>query len=123
VLEGVNAHRSSEGLAPLASRAALAEIARSHSRDMAAGRVAFGHAGFKARGEAVAARIPYERFAENVSRHRRRFDEIARTAVESWIGSRSHRENIEGPFLLTGVGAARSDDGGVYLTQLFVRPR
>jgi uncharacterized protein YkwD len=123
VVTRVNRYRRSEGLPALASDARLAEIARGHSRAMASGRTGFGHGGFKGRTRLVAFRIPYERVAENVSHHRRTPSEIPAVAVEGWIDSRGHRRNIEGPFALTGVGAAVGSDGSVYLTQLFVLPR
>jgi uncharacterized protein YkwD len=123
VLVRVNGYRRSEGLPALASDARLAEIARGHSRAMAAGRTGFGHGGWKGRTDAVATRIPYRRVAENVSRHQRDPGQIPTVAVKGWVGSRGHRRNIEGRFAKTGVGAAVGADGSVYLTQIFVLPR
>ena len=119
----MNRYRRSEGLPALASDARVAEIARGHSREMASGRTGFGHAGFKGRSQAVAVRVPYQRVAENVSRHQRDPSQIPAVAVDGWVHSRGHRHNIEGPYALTGVGAAVGDDGSIYLTQIFVRPR
>ncbi len=123
VLQRVNRYRRSEGLSALASDARVAEIARGHSRSMAAGRTGFGHGGFTGRTQAVRRKLPYQRVAENVSRHSRNPREIPAVAVERWVDSRGHRRNIEGPFALTGVGAAVGPDGSVYLTQIFVLPR
>jgi uncharacterized protein YkwD len=123
VLARVNRYRKSEGLPELEPDARIAEIARGHSREMALGRTGFGHGGFKGRTQAVASRVPYKRVAENVSRNSRDPSEIPAVAVERWIDSRGHRRNIEGPFAMTGVGAALGPDGSVYLTQLFVAPR
>lgn len=123
VLTRVNRYRRAEGLPALASDQRIVEIARGHSRAMAAGRTGFGHGGFKGRTHAVAAKVPYKRVAENVSRHQRDPAQIPVVAVEGWIDSRGHRHNIEGPFALTGVGAAAGSDGSVYLTQIFVLPR
>lgn len=123
VLTRVNRYRKSEGLPTLAPDARIAEIARGHSRAMAAGRTGFGHGGFKGRTQAVETRVPYKRVAENVSRHSRDPREIPAVAVERWVDSRGHRRNIEGPYAVTGVGAAVGADGSVYLTQLFVAPR
>jgi uncharacterized protein YkwD len=124
VVARVNRYRRAEGLRPLSADPRVAEIARSHSRAMAAGRTRFGHGGFEGRTDAVAARVPYKRVAENVSRHRRHTRvEIPSVAVEKWLGSRGHRRNIEGPYAVTGVGAALAGDGSVYLTQIFVDPR
>jgi uncharacterized protein YkwD len=123
VLQRVNRYRKTEGLPVLASDARIAEIAREHSRAMATGRTGFGHGGFKVRSQAVASRVPYRRVAENVARNARKPNEIPAVVVERWVDSRGHRRNIEGPFAVTGVGAARGADGSVYLTQLFVAPR
>ena len=123
VVTRVNRYRRSEGLPALASDSRVAEIARGHSRAMAAGRTGFGHGGFNGRTHAVAVKVPYKRVAENVSRHSRDPREIPAVAVERWVDSRGHRRNIEGPFALTGVGAAVGSDGSVYLTQIFVLPR
>lgn len=123
VLQRVNRYRRSAGLPALAPDSRIAEIARGHSRAMAAGRTGFGHGGFKVRTRAVASRVPYKRVAENVSRHSRDPRQIPAVAVDRWVDSRGHRRNIEGPFAVTGVGAALAPDGSVYLTQLFVLPR
>jgi uncharacterized protein YkwD len=37
--------------------------------------------------------------------------------------SSGHRRNIQGDFTLTGVGAATSRRGEIFLTQIFVKPR
>lgn len=124
VLAGVNRHRRAAGLRALRSDPRLAEIARAHSRAMATGRRGFGHGDFDDRSQAVAARVsPYRRVAENVSRHKRRRIEIPAAAVAGWLRSSGHRRNLEGPFSLTGIGAAVSSQGEIYLTQLFVAPR
>jgi len=124
IVARVNRYRRSEGLPALSSDARIAEIARGHSRAMAAGKSGFGHGGFRDRSKAVDRKVPYRRVAENVARHRRRArSEIPAVAVDGWVGSWGHRRNIEGKFTLTGVGAAVGSDGSIYLTQIFVAPR
>jgi uncharacterized protein YkwD len=44
----------------------------------------------------------------------------AAVAVQGWLESPGHRENIEGPYELTGVGVASNAKGEVYFTQIFV---
>ena len=125
IVDGVNRHRRAVGLRPLRPDPRIAEIARAHSRAMAAGRRGFGHDDFDDRSEAVAARVVrYRRVAENVSRHygRRRAD-VPAAAISGWLDSYGHRRNIDGDFTLTGVGAAVSGRGDIYLTQIFVKPR
>ena len=36
------------------------------------------------------------------------------------LASPAHRENLEGPYDLTGIGVARSRSGEVFFTQFFV---
>ena len=124
VLAGINRHRRASGLRPLSADPRISEIARTHSRAMAAGRRGFGHGDFDDRSQAVESRvIRYRRVAENVSRHSRRRADVPAAAVSGWLHSSGHRRNIEGPFSLTGVGAAASSKGEIYLTQIFVAPR
>jgi uncharacterized protein YkwD len=124
VLERVNRHRRAAGLRALRADSRIREIARAHSRAMASGRRSLGHGDFDERSEAVEARVaPYRRLAENVARHPRRRADLPAQAVAGWLHSSGHRRNIDGPYSLTGVGAAVSDRGEVYLTQIFVSPR
>lgn len=117
----VNDHRRAAGLAPLVHDARVAAVARRHSEDMAAGRVPTGHGGFEARQRAISKTIPLRGIAENVGFNDYPLSETVRAAVSGWMGSRGHRENIEGRFDLTGVGIARDARGAFYYTQIFVR--
>jgi uncharacterized protein YkwD len=124
VLERVNRHRRAAGLRALRADPRIAEIARAHSRAMASGRRGFGHGDFEERSEAVEVRVArYRRVAENVAHHGPRRGDLPGQAVAGWLRSSGHRRNIEGPYSLTGVGAAVSGRGEVYLTQIFVAPR
>ena len=109
------------GLPPLAYDARIAEIARRHSEDMAAGRVPAGHDGFEARRRAIAKTIPLRGIAENVAYNDYPLSRTVTTAVSGWLGSRGHRENIEGGYETTGVGIAGDGRGTWYYTQIFVR--
>ena len=40
--------------------------------------------------------------------------------MRGWLASRAHRENLDGPYDLTGIGVARSRSGEVFFTQFFV---
>ena len=119
VVELVTRHRRARGLAPFAPDARVAQQARLHSEAMAAGRTPFGHDGFPDRVAALRRVMDVRRSAENVA-----FNQGARApateAVQGWLASRGHRENIEGRYTLTGVGMASSAKGEVYLTQIFV---
>ena len=121
VAGAVNAHRRSLGLSELAWSRDAAGLAREHSSAMAAGRVGFGHAGFEARTTRLREAVALRRAAENVSKHNGRpDDELPLAAMKGWLASDVHRRNIEGPFQLAGVGAARASDGTVFFTQIFL---
>jgi uncharacterized protein YkwD len=116
----VNEHRAARRLPALAPDSGLASIARSHSVAMAQGRVSLGHDGFSGRAERVEVFLAFRQIAENVAMNDYPPARTVRVAVEGWLRSAHHRENIEGPFERTGVGIARSRDGTFYYTQLFV---
>ena len=115
----VNRHRRSIGLPPLADDPAIARQARLHSAAMAAGRTPFGHAGFADRVGTLRRVMATRRTAENVAFNQGHRDPAA-VAVHGWLESPGHRENIEGPYELTGVGVASNAKGEVYFTQIFV---
>ena len=119
VHEQVNRHRRARGLAPLTLDPRISRQARRHSRAMAEGRTRFGHDGFSDRIEALRRAMTWRRIAENVASNRGRRDPAAE-AVRGWLESRAHRENIDGPYDLTGIGVARSAAGEAFFTQLFV---
>lgn len=116
----VNQYRASKGLLPLTVNARMSEQARIHSQNMASGKVAFGHQGFAQRVTAVA--ISYSSAAENVA-YNQGYSEEATVAVQGWIKSTGHRQNMEGNFNLTGIGVATNAKGQYYFTQMFIRSR
>jgi uncharacterized protein YkwD len=116
----VNRRRQSRGLAPFAFDAGMAEIARQHSRDMAAERVPFGHAGFDARWAAVRRLGTYSAFAENVGYNDFPANQAVTTAFDGFVRSEGHRRNLDGAFTRTGIGVARSGRT-YYFTQVFAR--
>ena len=115
------ARRGPGGLPPLPHPAGTAAAARRHSEDMAAGRVPAGHERFESRKRDITNMIPWSSMAENVGINDYPPSETVRAAVSGWLGSRGHRENIEGRYDLTGVGIARDVRGRYYYTQIFVR--
>jgi len=117
--ELVNRHRRARGLAPLALDPRISHEARLHSLAMADGRTPFGHDGFADRVNAVSHVMTCRRSAENVASNKGHRDP-ASEAVRGWLASRAHRENIEGPYALTGIGVARNAVGEVFFTQIFV---
>ncbi len=117
----VNEHRASQGLKPLAFNPEISAIARRHSRDMASGRIGFGHGGIESRREKIARFITQPGVGENVAMVPAGSPHVGAVAVSNWLESPGHRRNIEGSYDLTGVGIAQGPAGRHYFTQLFVR--
>jgi uncharacterized protein YkwD len=118
VHEQVNQYRQARNLPPLTLDPRMSQVAREHARSMAEGKAPFSHEGFEARIVAIA--IPYRTAAENLA-FNQGYSEPDRSAVEGWIKSPGHRQNMEGNFNLTGIGVTRNADGEYYFTQLFIR--
>ena len=122
VLTQINQYRASRKLPPLTLDARISEQARGHSQAMASGRVPFSHDGFQQRIATIARTIPYSRAAENVAYNQGYSDPVGQ-AVQGWLQSTGHRQNIEGSFDLTGIGIAQNAKGEYYFTQIFIRRR
>ncbi len=120
VFQQINQYRASQNLPALTRNSSIENQARTHSQNMASGKVAFGHNGFKARVTAIA--IPYSGVAENVAYNQGSKDP-ATTAVQGWLKSSGHLTNIKGNYKLTGIGVASNSKGQVYFTQIFLLPR
>jgi uncharacterized protein YkwD len=121
VERAVNEVRTARGLKPLAASGPLREVARAHSQDMAR-RGYFAHASPEGRGpvDRVLARgLAYRKVSENIAMSRGEDDPV-RSAVDGWVASPGHRENLLDPGVReTGVGIAVDEDGALYFTQLF----
>ena len=122
VLTQINQYRASRKLPPLIVDARISEQARNHSQAMANGSVPFSHNGFQQRVATIARTIPYSRAAENVA-YNQGYSDPVRQAVQGWLQSTGHRQNIEGSFDLTGIGIAQNAKGEYYFTQIFIRRR
>ena len=143
----INLERVKRGLSPLEHIENIRLIARSHSEDMAE-RNYFSHdtpegldptdrgrnAGYNCRKDYGAyisfglaeniyqgGLISLTTFINGVASHDWfTLEEIAAGAVESWMNSRGHRENIlDSSYDRTGIGVAIAEDGKVYFTQNF----
>lgn len=119
----VNRHRATRHLKALAYDTAVASVARAHSVAMARGRVPLGHDGFSARADQVQRFLELSEIAENVALNDYPRARTVNVAIDGWLRSPHHRENIEGAFDVTGVGIARSSNGTYYYTQMFVARR
>ncbi len=118
-MDAINAVRSDLGLSELLPHTAIGIEARVHSENMLAGVTAFGHDGFDARADAIAVDLPWSTVGENVATSSG-FPNPVETAVQGWIDSPPHYENIQGDWTHTGIGAANLDDTW-YFTQIFLR--
>ena len=118
ILRFVNDHRRAIGLRPLQPNSYISSVALGHSRDMLTGKTPFGHEGFRDRIDLIRKRLgPLHVAAENVASG----PMTAREVVDGWLHSPGHRRNIEGDFLLTGIGVAVARNGNIYFTQIFTK--
>lgn len=119
----VNAQRQKRGESPLAWDAELTRMAREHSENMAE-RNFFNHTDPQGRNMTMRARdggvTGWSAIAENIA-YNSGYDDPAAFAVERWLISTKHRENIlRDEFTHSGIGVARAADGRVFFTQVFV---
>lgn len=118
ILDQTNRFRKAHKLGALSMNEDLNEIAEQHSEDMAKGRVAFGHGGFSLRYDKAKKKIRnFRGFAENVAYGVTTGEEV----MGMWKNSPGHRRNLLGNYKYTGIGTAKSRDGRMYYTQVFVR--
>lgn len=121
-VELINRHRRAVSLPPLEWNAELAEIARAHSRNLAADRGKLSHRGLRDRYRQAAEKAPTLRFGENITQTCGGSSKAAETAVTNWLHSTPHRRTIEGDYRRTGVGVARDERGWAIFTQVFASP-
>lgn len=122
VRQSINQVRQDEELLPLQHNDKLAEIARKYSRQMAENNF-FSHTGDD--GTTLQDRVRnggiiYWVVGENLFTSTN-VSQPVNVAVDGWMDSPGHRENILRPvFTETGVGVWRVDNS-YYITQLFLR--
>jgi len=113
----VNRHRRSIGLAPLTWNDRAARVAEAHSRDMVQ-RGFFSHRDPDGRSPFDRVRragIRFRAAGENIAAGQLTADEVFR----DWMASKGHRENIEGRmYTQQGIGVYRN-----HWTHLFLTPR
>jgi uncharacterized protein YkwD len=120
LIDLINQERTKLGLKALKEWGVLSELAKEHSYNMAFDLVKFGHKGFENRAEVMKQHARYYSFGENVAYNFLVEDPLL-TAVDGWMKSPGHRENILGDYTDTGIGIVFSKKGYCYLTQLFVK--
>jgi uncharacterized protein YkwD len=117
VFDQINRYRTGQGLSALVIDERIVSQARKHSRDMAQGVSTFSHNGFNDR--IAATGISYLSAAENIA-YNQGYSDPATTAVNGWLKSPGHLQNIRGNFNFTGIGVVKNEDGVNYFTQLFM---
>ncbi len=117
ILQFVNDDRKQHNLRLLEINTVESGLALKHSEDMASGKSTFGHEGFNSRAKTIQKELGGTEIGENVA-----FGNMtAREVVDGWLKSPGHKKNIEGNFVLTGIGYARDLKGDIYFTQIFSR--
>jgi uncharacterized protein YkwD len=122
VFKQINDYRASQKLPPLVFADQIATQARLHSQNMANKSVPFGHQGFDQRVQAIGQTIPYRAAAENVA-FNMGYTDPATQAVQGWLKSPGHLQNIRGNYGLTGIGVSQNAKGEIYFTQIFIKKR
>jgi uncharacterized protein YkwD len=123
VFKLINAQRAKNGLDELQWNESLAELARVHSRDMANVKF-FSHRGSDGsmiddRADRLGLGV-WRSIGENIA-YMRGYDDPASLAVEKWLESSAHRNNLLGPnWKESAVGVAVTSDGTYYMTEVFL---
>jgi uncharacterized protein YkwD len=117
ILKYTNKLREKKRLPALIIHDDLNDIADKHSKNMASGKVSFGHGGFDQRSATVRKKLDVESVAENVA-----FGvNSGKAVVDLWETSRGHRMNMLGDFKYIGIGIAKDKRGTLYYTEIFAR--
>lgn len=119
----INAKRATQGLPQLAWSEEVARVARLHSQNMAAYKF-FDHKGLDGlmvNGRADQSGLnKWRSIGENIA-FMRGYDHPAEFAVECWMESVSHRNNLlRTDWKESAIGVAQAADGSYYFTQVFL---
>ena len=119
----INRERASRGETQLIWDDELSRMARLHSENMARDNF-LSHTDRSGRdtdARAAACGVcGWHALAENIA-YNQGFDDPVAFAVERWMDSAKHRDNIlRAGFTHAGLGMAKAADGSVYFTQVFV---
>ena len=115
LLEAVNAHRVEIGLIPLQHNDFLWGLANGHSKYMAGQNAIATSTGLEERITKIKQTLGLGAVAEIVAVGKGSASEV----VESWLGSISLKEKVEGNYNITGLSAVKGSDGNWYFTEIF----
>ncbi len=120
----INQRRADNGLSPIEWSDEVAKVARLHSENMVKFNF-FAHRGMD--GKNVDGRADsfgltkWTLIGENIA-YNRGYKNPVETAIEKWMLSPSHRENLlNDRWKESGIGIAVTNDGTYYFTQVFIR--
>jgi uncharacterized protein YkwD len=124
LFDAINAERRRNGVSELQWHDGAARAAEAHSRSMAERRF-FSHTDPERgdlRERLKEAGIAWRAIAENLYQQRGCPDAI-RCAVEGWLNSPGHRQNLLNPqYTHSGIGISPDSRGAMYYTQIFLVP-
>ena len=123
ILELTNKERKANELPPLKPNALLFKVAQAHSENMAKqGKMEHKLDGMTPLQRLRAAGYPYSRAYENIAAGDA--DVPLENLMKAWMDSKGHRDNILTDVCTEiGLGIAKDNNGQVYYTQLFGKPK
>jgi uncharacterized protein YkwD len=123
IFDLINDERNKKGLGELNWDASLSRLARAYSQKMARENF-FSH--YDRSGEAVDGRAKtmrikdWSKIGENLF-FCQGYGNPSELAVRGWMKSPTHRQNIlDANYTDSGIGIAESEDGKIYITQVFI---
>jgi len=116
ILELLNEHRISVGLNPLNSLNVVKSVALTHT-DYMVEINSVNHDNFYQRKISLEQNANAKKVGENVAYAY----SSARSLVNAWINSDSHRQNIEGDYTDFEVSAEQNKEGKWYYTNMFIK--
>jgi uncharacterized protein YkwD len=120
IVDQINQHRISIGLAPYKNDPTISAEARKHSEAMATGEIPVSHRGYYERIAAIDKVIPVDAAVENVTYSVSKTDPVGMLLM-TWLNTPALKNNLEGTYDLTGIGVARGGDNEYYVTEIFVK--
>lgn len=122
VYNQVNQYRVSKGIAPLQIDPRVNEQVQAYAQTMANAGTPLNHQGLEQRGQALSQAIPHTSYAyyENEYYCFGCNSDPATSAVQWWLNSPGHLNNILSQTELTGIGVAVNDKGEYYFAQMFI---